>query len=107
MSPFDYILLTGILIVTMISVYILILKKLRPKSIRVNKITTDDSKVSAPKTRKKDMIVEKKTPETKQSKKSRPICLHSFGYLRTLPKNASLPDECLGCSQIIECLKHE
>jgi hypothetical protein len=34
-----------------------------------------------------------------------PECKHRFGHLRTLPKNASIPDECLGCDRIIEC-KH-
>jgi hypothetical protein len=32
-------------------------------------------------------------------------CTHQFGYLRTLRKGASIPDECLGCDKIIEC-KH-
>jgi len=31
-------------------------------------------------------------------------CLHQFGYLRTLPKNAPIPDECFGCTKIVECL---
>ena len=34
-----------------------------------------------------------------------PECNHQFGYLRTLPKNASIPDECLSCNRIVEC-KH-
>ena len=32
-------------------------------------------------------------------------CQHKFGYLRTLAKDATLPDECLSCEKIIEC-KH-
>ncbi len=32
-------------------------------------------------------------------------CNHQLGYLRTLPVNASLPEECLGCDKLIEC-KH-
>jgi hypothetical protein len=32
-------------------------------------------------------------------------CQHQFGYLRTLAKDATLPDECLSCEKIIEC-KH-
>ena len=32
-------------------------------------------------------------------------CKYQFGYLRTLPSNASIPDECIGCDRIIEC-KH-
>lgn len=32
-------------------------------------------------------------------------CKHQFGYLRTLPRNASIPGECLSCNRIVEC-KH-
>lgn len=32
-------------------------------------------------------------------------CKYRFGYLRTLPKDASIPDECLSCDKIIDC-KH-
>jgi len=32
-------------------------------------------------------------------------CNHQLGYLRTLPTNASIPEECLRCDQIINC-KH-
>lgn len=31
-------------------------------------------------------------------------CPHYFGYLRKLPKNVPIPDECLGCLRIVECL---
>lgn len=31
-------------------------------------------------------------------------CVHHFGYLATLSKNAPLPDECLGCLKALECL---
>ena len=32
-------------------------------------------------------------------------CKYRFGYLRTLPRDASIPDECLSCDKIIGC-KH-
>jgi len=32
-------------------------------------------------------------------------CKHQFGYLRTLPRHAAIPDECLPCDKIIKC-KH-
>ncbi len=32
-------------------------------------------------------------------------CKYKFGYLRTLPRSAAIPDECLNCHQIIQC-KH-
>ena len=31
-------------------------------------------------------------------------CVHHFGYLRILPKNTSIPTECLGCRQVVECM---
>ncbi len=30
-------------------------------------------------------------------------CAHHFGYLRTLPRNTPIPDECFGCTRIMEC----
>lgn len=30
-------------------------------------------------------------------------CPFGFGYLRKLSKEASIPEECLGCSRMIEC----
>ncbi|UCE16037.1 MAG: hypothetical protein JSV12_09360, partial [Candidatus Bathyarchaeota archaeon] len=33
-----------------------------------------------------------------------PECPHYFGHLKKLPKNLPIPDECLGCLRIIECL---
>jgi predicted RNA-binding Zn-ribbon protein involved in translation (DUF1610 family) len=31
-------------------------------------------------------------------------CLHHFGYLKNRPKNTPIPDECLTCDRMIECL---
>jgi hypothetical protein len=30
-------------------------------------------------------------------------CNHQLGYLRTLPTNSSLPEECLSCKKVMEC----
>jgi len=30
-------------------------------------------------------------------------CTHSFGYLANLPKEASIPNECLTCPRVMEC----
>lgn len=64
------------------------------------------------------------TPETRDEKPSKPVekpklqegkkpypssrdCPHFFGYVRSLPKNTPIPDECLGCPWIVECLTHQ
>ena len=31
-------------------------------------------------------------------------CQHHFGYLKKRPKNTPIPDECLTCDRMIECL---
>ena len=35
---------------------------------------------------------------------SAPKCTHDFGYLKKRPKGTSIPDECLICPQMIQCL---
>jgi hypothetical protein len=110
----DPILLTGILIVAMIPVYILILKKLKPKGIHVNKpytnsvkSTINDSRKTGPRIKKKIIIAKEKTLNVAEPEKSEKECVHGFGYLYALPKNTSIPNECLGCPKIVECLTHQ
>jgi hypothetical protein len=31
-------------------------------------------------------------------------CVHEFGYLKDLPRNAPIPDECFGCPKVMQCL---
>jgi hypothetical protein len=45
-----------------------------------------------------ERVEEKETPKIVE-------CKHSMGYLRTLPKDVPIPEECLSCEKIIEC-KH-
>jgi len=49
---------------------------------------------------------EKTVAEAKaESASSKIDCPHKFGYLHKLPKNTPIPDECFGCSKIVECLR--
>jgi len=45
-----------------------------------------------------------KMQEEKKPSPSSRDCPHFFGYVRSLPKNTPIPDECLGCPWIVECL---
>ena len=31
-------------------------------------------------------------------------CAHGYGYLNNRPKDATIPDECLTCSRILQCM---
>ena len=41
----------------------------------------------------------------KKTSKKRESCKYHFGYLRTMPRDVSLPEDCLACNRVIEC-KH-
>jgi len=68
-------------------------------------------KLEAPKTEEK----QSPTPPPIQTSTGRPMsvdmglpkgspeCAHYFGYLKTLPRNTPIPDECFGCTRIMEC----
>ncbi len=46
-----------------------------------------------------------KTQKTENSAKTQPIgCSHHFGYLKEHPRNTPIPNECLTCAKITECL---
>jgi hypothetical protein len=100
----DPFLLTGILIIAMIPLYILILKKLRPNQPLTRTATASNSNKHNFKTKKENNISERKTTKNTQPEKPEYVCYHDFGYLRTIPKKASIPNECLGCPKIVECL---
>jgi hypothetical protein len=98
----------------MIPVYILILKKLKPKGIHINKPytngekpTNNDSRKTVSRIKKKIIIAKEKTLNVTEPEKSEKECAHRFGYLYALPKNTSIPNECLGCPKIVECLTHQ
>ncbi len=62
---------------------------------------------------RKDAPPPQKSPEhakksvEKGSSENLKKCSHFFGYVRTLPKNTPIPDECLWCPSIVDCLTQE
>jgi hypothetical protein len=44
------------------------------------------------------------TPPKAELTPTRKDCIHFYGYLHSLPKNTPIPDECFGCSKIVDCL---
>ena len=69
------------------------------------------TKVSSIKSQK-DKEAKKTRPLTKETKKAVAKieegipCNHSLGYLKKRPKNTPIPEECLTCNKMIECLTH-
>jgi DNA-directed RNA polymerase subunit RPC12/RpoP len=50
------------------------------------------------------MIVRDSKPERENEKKI--TCDHSVGYLRIRPKNTPIPEECLTCDKMVDCMLH-
>ena len=51
--------------------------------------------------------VQKRPTAFPKSLKARPPeCSHFFGYLRKIPRNTPIPDECFSCPQMVECLSY-
>ncbi|MEM3580744.1 MAG: hypothetical protein QXH40_02835 [Candidatus Bathyarchaeia archaeon] len=52
---------------------------------------------------KSSMVVLRKKEESESEEVK---CKHFLGYLKKRPKNTPIPDECLTCSKMIECLAY-
>ncbi len=44
-----------------------------------------------------------KLPVKGEKDKGIPVCPHHLGYLAEIPKDASIPEDCLTCPQMLEC----
>ena len=105
MFPLESTLLIGFIIVTAVGAYALILRRLRRKpllpSSEISQPATENQKPKTGRTRKG----RRKTSKAK-SRKQRSACADRIQYLMTLPENATVPDECLECPDLVDCLNH-
>jgi Ca2+/Na+ antiporter len=45
----------------------------------------------------------KKRPVKQKNRRGVPMCPHHLGYLAEIPKDASIPEECMTCTQMLAC----
>jgi hypothetical protein len=94
-----------ILAIAVIILLILYITKLSEKTPTQEKLPVEEKKPS------EEPATETTIPEEEEERKrlaSKPQtnstkCPYSFGYLKKLDKNASIPDKCLSCHRIMEC----
>lgn len=86
----------GVLIVLLVSQ-----KQVQPRKKSELPIKSHKESLEKPKTPSKN--AREKLSETAPSTNNEK-CLHHFGYLKNLPKNTPVPDECYGCLQMMRCL---
>lgn len=97
LSAMDIVLLVAVLI--LLSLYV---TKMREKPQNQLESKTEQQVVfkKSPKTKKE----KKKTELQKEQPETDIECAHHFGYLRSLPPNTPVPDECFGCPKVMQCL---
>jgi hypothetical protein len=66
---------------------------------KVNIIKQQKSEV-----RESSRTIEKHEKASFAKGKDNADCQHYLGYLKKRPKNESIPDECLTCNKMIECI---
>ncbi len=83
------------------------LRKRMAEKIEVETVTPSTAPVTAIPPRPADTPIQERLAIVEENlrREASQKCKHQLGYLRTLPKHASIPDECLSCNKIIEC-KH-
>lgn len=80
-------------------------KNLAEKYTLPEKVAKESLETEVPVARAIPPIQERLIQEDRKKTETAHECKHQFGYLRTLPRNTSIPDECLSCDRIVEC-KH-
>lgn len=120
-------------IVVLVLLYLIVLIKLKPptggeKTLKTKSLKQNIRKVSSTEQRNNQIIhnenweehaekveaVERPQPVTTSSVKTERTeisgdtqpsgCPYNFGYLKEHPKNTPIPNECLTCTKIMECL---
>ena len=51
-----------------------------------------------------EAISEQATTNAEKEENGQTKCPHHFRYLSELPKNASIPEECLLCPKVVDCI---
>jgi hypothetical protein len=103
MLSFDLSAIDVVLLVAMLVLFLLIITQKRSPSAAEPRLGTNDQE------RVLKMSKETGATTTERPLKMQPAdgfqkCVHQFGYLRTMPKNTPIPDECFGCPKVLRCM---
>jgi len=92
-----------------ITLYFMLLVRLKPSM--ESKLSTFIEKKTVEKKRKTVDLMEsvtlQKPDESLPNETKEKECPHYEGYLTTLPKGSSFPEECFGCRKVIRCMRIE
>ena len=103
MFTFDLSATDFILAVAIVTLFVFVLSDRRSRATTVKDTHDNKENIS-----RKSNLETKNNKEKKPSDKLTPTnfqkCVHRFGYLKNLPQNTPVPDECFGCPEVMRCL---
>lgn len=106
MLSFELSVMDIVLAIAIIILLLLHISRMPTKSATEQKLSRENRK---PSKQSRKNIVKLNTSKKKESSYTRSLegsvkCPHRFGYLKTLPFGSSVPEECYGCSRMMQCL---
>jgi hypothetical protein len=103
MLSFEVSAIDVVLLVAVLVLLLLFISQRRGHSAAEPRLDTD---VQEKLSKKKAVKVEKAAEDSvkKQSTEGFQECAHEFGYLKDMPKNTPVPDECFGCPNVLRCM---
>jgi len=97
------------LVTASITFYFMLLMRLKPSTEA--KLSTFIEKENVKKKQKTldsiESVTTQKPDESLGNETKEKECPHYVGYLTTLPKGSSFPEECFGCRKVIRCMRIE
>jgi hypothetical protein len=102
MLSFDVSAIDVVLLVAVLALFMLFVTQKRSKTAPKHHLDINDQK-ELPEESKIEQKVASENHDT-QSAKAFQKCVHQFGYLKDMPKNTPIPDECFGCPNVMRCL---
>jgi len=97
-SAIDIVLLIAVLVLLL-----LFITQKKGQAVAESRLPVPDREESLEKSEIRDHGAKKKL-FLKESSSGFQECVHHFGYLRNLPQNTPVPDECFGCPKVMQCL---
>jgi hypothetical protein len=92
-----------ILAIAVIILLVLYMTKTPAKTSTQEKLPVEEKKTSKEPATETTIPEEERKRLTSKPQTNSTKCPYSFGYLKKLDKDASIPDKCLSCARIMEC----
>jgi len=103
MLSFEVSAMDVVLLVAMLVLLLLFISQKRSQSVAEPRLSADHQE-KLPREPEATVETAIRNPLKKQSAKGFQKCVHQFGYLKDMPKNTPIPDECFGCFKVLRCM---